>query len=56
MVRDGDYERRALVRNHIHPEDVHEDMRLNAETDELKQIACARLELNGDISFIKKER
>jgi uncharacterized membrane protein YcaP (DUF421 family) len=55
LIREGAYQRKAMAQNDLHTEDVHEDMRLNARTDEVKQIACARLESSGDISFIKKE-
>jgi len=55
IIREGAYQRKAMARNHLHAEDVHEDLRLNASTDSVEEIACARLESNGDISFIKKE-
>jgi uncharacterized membrane protein YcaP (DUF421 family) len=54
VVRDGSYQRAVMVRTHLHPEDIREDMRLNAATDTLEEIEIARVESNGDISFIKK--
>ena len=55
VIHDGAYQRSVMRRNHLHSEDVHEDMRLNARTDRVEKIAVARLESSGDISFIKKE-
>lgn len=55
LIRDGAYQRSVMTRNHVHPDDVGEDMRLSAKTDELRDIAIARLECSGDISFITKE-
>lgn len=55
LIQDGECLRPALLSNHLHPEDIHEDMRLNASTDDVDEIACARLESSGDISFIKKQ-
>jgi len=54
LVRDGVYQRNAMRAGHVHSEDVHEDMRLSANTDEISEIESARLECSGDISFIKK--
>lgn len=56
IIHDGVYRHSVMVRNHLNVEDVHEDMRLNAKTDHLEEIASARLESNGDISFIKKRK
>lgn len=55
LIRAGAYQRNAMSRNHIHPEDVQEDMRLSAKTEGLAAIEVARLECSGDISFIKTE-
>jgi uncharacterized membrane protein YcaP (DUF421 family) len=55
LIRDGAYQRNAMSRNHVHAEDVHEDMRLSAKTEQVSEIEVARLECSGDISFIKKQ-
>jgi len=55
IVRNGAYQQNEMRRNHLHVEDVHEDLRLSAHTDQIREIACARLESSGDISFIQKE-
>jgi uncharacterized membrane protein YcaP (DUF421 family) len=55
LIQDGAYQRKAMKRSHLRVEDIHEDLRLNASTDRVKEIACARLESSGDISFIKKK-
>jgi uncharacterized membrane protein YcaP (DUF421 family) len=41
--------------NHITQHDLEEDMRLDAEIDDLRQIKVARVERSGDISFIKAQ-
>ena len=55
LIRDGAYQRSAMSQNHLHVEDVHEDMRLSAKTERVAEIKIARLECSGDISFIKSE-
>ena len=55
LIRDGVYQRDAMAQDHVHADDVHEDMRLSAKTEEVADIKVARLECSGDISFIKKE-
>jgi uncharacterized membrane protein YcaP (DUF421 family) len=44
-----------MLREHISEHDLEEDMRLDAETEDLSKIQVARLERSGDISFIKAE-
>jgi uncharacterized membrane protein YcaP (DUF421 family) len=41
--------------NHISDHDLEEDMRLEAQTEDLSKVRIARIERSGDISFIKKE-
>jgi len=53
LVQDGRLESRNMLWEHISKHDLEEDMRLDANTDELSQIKVARLERSGDISFIK---
>ena len=55
LIRDGAYQRKAMTRHHLDTEDVHEDMRLSAKTDQVSEIQIARLECSGDISFIKAQ-
>src|SRR6476619_7337082 len=52
LVLNGDIQRRAMLRNHISEHDLQEDMRLAAKTEDLSDIAAARIERSGDISFI----
>lgn len=52
LVRNGAWDEAALRRTNTSPEDVKEDMRLVAKTDDLKRVRLARLEVGGDISFI----
>jgi uncharacterized membrane protein YcaP (DUF421 family) len=54
IVRDGQCDFRTMRRNHVSIHDLEEDMRLNANLDDLAQIRLAYLERSGDISFIKK--
>jgi uncharacterized membrane protein YcaP (DUF421 family) len=43
-----------MLRNHISTHDLQEDLRLDAQLDDLSGIRVARVERSGDISFIKK--
>jgi uncharacterized membrane protein YcaP (DUF421 family) len=55
LVRNGEFIRTNMRRNHVADEDVCEDLRLDGEED-LANVKIARLECSGDISFIKKEQ
>jgi uncharacterized membrane protein YcaP (DUF421 family) len=55
LVRDGEFIRSNMRRDHVADEDVCEDLRLDGE-EELAKVKVARLECSGDISFIKKEQ
>jgi uncharacterized membrane protein YcaP (DUF421 family) len=56
LVQDGMLEHKNMLQEHISQHDLEEDMRLNAETDDLSRIQVARLERSGDISFIKASK
>src|SRR6478609_6449030 len=53
LVQDGRLQRKHMFGEHISKHDLEEDMRLDAETEDLSKIQVARLERSGDISFIK---
>ena len=53
LVQEGRLQRRNMLWEHISKHDLEEDMRLDANTENLSQIRVARLERSGDISFIK---
>jgi uncharacterized membrane protein YcaP (DUF421 family) len=55
LMQDGRLQRKNMFWEHITQHDLEEDMRLEAETDDLSTIQVARLERSGDISFIKAE-
>ena len=55
LMQDGKLQRKNMFWNHISKHDLEEDMRLEANTDDLSKIQVARLERSGDISFIKAE-
>src|SRR2546421_5210641 len=55
LVRDGEFIRSHMRRDHVADEDVCEDLRLDGEED-LAKVKVARLECSGDISFIKAEK
>jgi uncharacterized membrane protein YcaP (DUF421 family) len=55
IIDDGDLILSTMRRNHISKHDVEEDMRLEARTQELKDIRKGYVERSGDISFIEKE-
>ena len=54
IVRDGQCDVPMMWRNHVSTHDLDEDMRLGVNIDNLSRIRIARVERNGDISFIKK--
>jgi len=45
-----------MRRDQISLADLQEDMRLSAKTEDLHEVKVARLEANGDISFILREK
>ena len=53
VVQEGRLQPKNMLWEHISKHDLEEDMRLDAETEDLSQIRTARLERSGDISFIK---
>jgi uncharacterized membrane protein YcaP (DUF421 family) len=55
LVENGELQRKNMRLHHISEHDLEEDMRLDAETEDLSQIKIARVERRGDISFIKTE-
>src|SRR6266478_8822381 len=55
LVQGGRLQRKNMLWEHITQHDLEEDMRLEAETDDLSTIQAARLERSGDISFIKTQ-
>jgi len=55
IIDDGDLVLRTMRRNHISKHDVEEDMRLDARTEDLKDIDKGYVERSGDISFIENE-
>ena len=55
IVENGCLDRRNMRANHITQHDLEEDMRLDAEIDDVSKIKVARVERSGDISFIKAQ-
>jgi uncharacterized membrane protein YcaP (DUF421 family) len=55
IVENGSVNWKVLRRNHISKHDLEEDLRLNAETEDISKIRIARVERSGDISFIKDD-
>jgi uncharacterized membrane protein YcaP (DUF421 family) len=55
LVRNGEFIRPNMRRQHVAEEDIWEDLRLDGEED-LAKVKVARLECSGDISFIKNEK
>jgi len=54
IVRDGQCDFPMMRRNHISEHDLEEDMRLDAQIDDLSRVRIARVERSGNISFLKK--
>jgi uncharacterized membrane protein YcaP (DUF421 family) len=55
VVRNGEVDWERLNRALISKHDFEEDLRLDAQTDDVSSISLARIERSGDISFIKKK-
>ena len=53
LVRQGEFCRETMRRKSVSQHDIEEDMRLEAQTEELADIKVARLERSGDLSFIE---
>jgi uncharacterized membrane protein YcaP (DUF421 family) len=55
IIENGDLILSSMRRNHISKHDVEEDLRLDAQTENLKDIRVGYVERSGDISFIEKK-
>ncbi|HEX5490080.1 MAG TPA: YetF domain-containing protein [Candidatus Udaeobacter sp.] len=55
IVENGRIDQRNMRANQITEHDLQEDMRLDAEIDDVNKIKVARVERSGDISFIKTQ-
>jgi uncharacterized membrane protein YcaP (DUF421 family) len=55
VIQNGQLNRHAMRQNLISDHDLEEDLRLDAETQDISKIKIARLERSGDLSFIKNE-
>lgn len=55
VVEDGEILWKAMRRSHLSRQDLMQTLRLNTNSGDIKNIKIARLERNGDISFIFKE-
>jgi uncharacterized membrane protein YcaP (DUF421 family) len=55
IVENGNLVMGTMRRNHISEHDLEEDLRLDAELENISRVQVARVERSGDISFIKKE-
>ena len=53
VIENGRLQLDAMRRNLISDHDLEEDLRLDAQTEDVAKIKIARLERSGDISFIK---
>ena len=55
ILENGNLVMSTMRRNHISKHDLEEDLRLDAELENVSSVQVARVERSGDISFIKKE-
>jgi uncharacterized membrane protein YcaP (DUF421 family) len=53
IVENGNLNWKTLKQNHVSKNDLGEDLRLRAKTEDISKIRIARVERSGDISFIK---
>jgi uncharacterized membrane protein YcaP (DUF421 family) len=56
IIEDGQLILNTMRRNHISRHDLEEDLRLDAQTEDLKNIRTSYVERSGDISFVPKEK
>ena len=54
IVENGNLVVGTMRRNHISRHDLEEDLRLDAELENISRVQVARVERSGDISFIKQ--
>ena len=54
IVESGNLIPSTMQRNHISIHDLQEDLRLDAQLEDVSSVRVARVERSGDISFIKK--
>lgn len=54
IVRDGALDKAAALRNRLSEHDVLEDLRLNGNVGEIRDVALAVLERNGQISVVRQ--
>ena len=55
IIENGQLKRDEMRRNLMSDHDLEEDLRLDAETEDISKIKVARLERSGDVSFIKRD-
>ncbi|HKS32069.1 MAG TPA: YetF domain-containing protein [Chthoniobacterales bacterium] len=55
ILENGNLVMSTMRRNHISKHDLEEDLRLDAELENISSVQVARVERSGDISFIKRE-
>ena len=55
IAENGNFVIDTMRRNHISKHDLEEDLRLDAELENISRVQVARVERSGDISFIKTE-
>ena len=56
LIENGEVRRSAMRKYHLSEHDLMEMLRLNGHTDDLKEVAAAYLERNGEISVIPLRR
>jgi uncharacterized membrane protein YcaP (DUF421 family) len=56
IVENGNLIIATMRQNHISEHDLEEDLRLDAELEDVSKVKVARVERSGDISFIKKQK
>ncbi len=55
IVENGELVLQTMRVNHISKHDLEEDLRLDAQLDDVSNVRVARVERSGDISFIKRD-
>ncbi len=56
LIEEGCVIERNMRRNHFSHEDLREDLRLRAATDDVSQVKSARMERNGEVSVVLRTK
>jgi uncharacterized membrane protein YcaP (DUF421 family) len=56
LLKNGKYDKKALIEHHLTKDDIIEALRLEANIDDIERVEICYLENNGKISFVIKNK